>query len=104
MEKPIYCTHCRHAYEYDTDKAKSDRFHYIVVCPKCGKINKRLKEEYNIMLESAGIFLAAFLLFYFFFHSALSHSVLIALFWAIFNALTMYYMRVGRFKKSGPGR
>jgi multisubunit Na+/H+ antiporter MnhG subunit len=56
------------------------------------------------MLESAGIFLAAFLLFYFFFHSALSHSVLIALFWAIFNALTMYYMRVGRFKKSGPGR
>ncbi len=100
VEKPIYCMHCRHAFEYDTDKAKSDRFRYVVVCPECGHINKRLKEEYSIMLESAGLFLGTFLAFYFFFHSMFSHSIVFGLVWALIHALTAYYMRVVRFKRS----
>lgn len=100
VEKPVYCIRCRHAFEYDTDKAKADRFRYILACPKCGKVNKRLREEYSILLESAGILLGGFLVFYFLFHSPFYYSILFALAMALLNGLTMYYFRVGRFKKS----
>ncbi len=51
VEKPVYCVHCRHAFEYDTERAKAGRYRYVLVRPECGKKNKVLGEEYKIMIR-----------------------------------------------------
>lgn len=99
VEKPVYCTHCRNIFEYDTDTAEAGRFRYILVCPKCGKQNKVLREEYKIMIESAGVLLGAFLGLYFLLHGSFYISVLSALIVGLFIGLTLYYFRVHRLKR-----
>lgn len=96
VEKPVYCTGCRHAFEYDPRTAKADRFRYILVCPECGKENRRLKDGYVIVIESAGMFLGIFLGWYFILHDALYPSLFAALFMGIASGLASYYFRIYR--------
>ncbi|HTY91033.1 MAG TPA: hypothetical protein VMC84_07650 [Methanocella sp.] len=103
VEKPVYCSHCRHVLEYDTRTAKADRFQYILACPKCGKGNRRLKSEYGILLESAGVFLGIFLASYFLLHESLNPSILTALVVGILLGITRYYTRVLRPARAGNG-
>ncbi len=100
VEKPAYCMHCRHIFEYDTATAECGRFRYALKCPNCGRQNRVLKEEYEIFIHSAGIFLGIFLGWYFLFHSSFAASLISALAIGTFSGLASYYFRVSRSKRA----
>ncbi len=87
-------------FEYGTDTAEAGGVWRILICPDCGKPNKLMREEYKIIIESAGLLLGAFLGLYFLLHSSLYLSIISALIVGLFNGLTSYYLRIYRLKKS----
>jgi len=94
VTKPAHCIHCGHAFEYDTHTAKSGKFRYILVCPKCGKENRPLKEAPGVALEAAGAFLGIFLVSYFLFHESPFPSIIYAIAVAAAAGLAGYQFRV----------
>ncbi len=100
VEKPAYCTSCRHTFEYDTDAAESNGLWYILACPKCGGQNNVMRTEVGIVLLSIGTFIGMFLGWYFIGHDSLRSSIFVSLIVAAGGGLASYYLRVRRLRAS----